>query len=87
MHIASRVKGAIYFLWQLTAETRKFFLKFSKKVPKIDEIFTVNLRITVKKSEDFVNFCGLLRKRELYRKVFKLFDWPFTIVAAVPKNI
>ena len=30
---------------------------FSKKATKIDEIFS---------SEDFVNFCGLLRKHKLY---------------------
>ena len=42
---------------------------FSKKATKIDEIFTVNLRVTtyvLSNGEDFVNFCGLLRKRELY---------------------
>ena len=41
---------------------------FSKKATKIDEIFTVDLTITTYckiDGEDFVNFCGLLRKREL----------------------
>ena len=43
---------------------------FSKKDTKIDEIFTVDLTITTYcqiEGEDFVNFCGLLRKRELYK--------------------
>ena len=43
---------------------------FSKKATKIDQIFTGNLTFTydVKcqiDGEDFVNFCGLLRKYEL----------------------
>ena len=48
-----------------------FFIKFmfSKKATKIDEIFTVNLTVTTYcqiDGEDFINFCGLLRKQELY---------------------
>ena len=42
---------------------------FSKKATIIDEIFTVNLTVSSKcqiDGEDFVNFCGLLRKNELY---------------------
>ena len=42
---------------------------FSKKATKIYEIFTVDLTVTTYcqiDGEDFVNFCGLLRKRELY---------------------
>ena len=42
---------------------------FSKKATKIDKIFTVDLTLFSKcqiNSEDFVNFCGLLRKHELY---------------------
>ena len=42
---------------------------FSKKATKIDEIFTVDLKVCSKRqsdSEDFVNFRGLLRKYELY---------------------
>ena len=35
---------------------------FSKNATKIDEIFTVD-------GEDFVNFCGLLRKHELYMQI------------------
>ena len=44
---------------------------FSKKATKINEIFTVNLTVTTYliDDEDFVTFCGLLRKRELY--IFK----------------
>jgi hypothetical protein len=42
---------------------------FSKKTTKIDEIFTVDLTVRSKcqiDGEDFVKFCGLLRKHELY---------------------
>ena len=39
---------------------------FSKKAAQIDEIFTVDLTICQINGEDFVNFCGLLRKHELY---------------------
>ena len=41
---------------------------FSKKATKIDEIFTVDLTLCGEcqiDSEDFANFCGLLRKHEL----------------------
>ena len=41
---------------------------FSKKATKIDQIFTVDLTLCSKcqiHGEDFVNFCGLLRKHEL----------------------
>ena len=49
------------------ADTIKFM--FSKKATKIDKIFTVDLTVTTYcqiDGEDFVNFCGLLRKLELY---------------------
>ena len=51
---------------------------FSKKDTKIDEIFTVNLTLCSKfqiDGEDFINFCGLLRKQKLKRPnpVFVLF--------------
>ena len=44
-----------------------YFLKFmfSKKATKIEEIFTVDLTVYSKcqiDDEDFVKFCGLLRK-------------------------
>ena len=42
---------------------------FSKKATKFDKIFTVDLTLTAYcqiNGEDFVNFCGLLRKHELY---------------------
>jgi hypothetical protein len=43
---------------------------FSKKARKIDKIFTVDLTLCISKCQiddkDFVNFCGLLRKHELY---------------------
>ena len=41
---------------------------FSKQVTKINKIFTVDLTLTTQcpiDGEDFVNFCGLLRKHEL----------------------
>ena len=44
---------------------------FSKKATKINEIFTADLTLCSKcqiNSEDFINFCGLLRKHELYLK-------------------
>ena len=55
-------------------ETHKHALKFmfSKKATKSDEIFTVDLTVTTYcqiDGEDFFNFCGLLRKRELYMNV------------------
>ena len=42
----------------------------SKKVTKIDEIFTDDLTLCSKckiHGEDLVNFCGLLRKHELQK--------------------
>ena len=42
---------------------------FSKKATKIDENFNVDLMVTIYCHIDveyFVNFCGLLRKRELH---------------------
>ena len=42
---------------------------FSKKATIIDKIFTVDLTLCSKcqfDGEDFVDFCGLLRKHELY---------------------
>ena len=48
---------------------------FSKKATKIDEIFTVDLTLCSKcqiNGEDFVNFCGLLRKYELKMKLEKI---------------
>ena len=41
---------------------------FSKKATKFDEIFTVDLTLCSRcqiVGEGLVNFCGLLRKREL----------------------
>ena len=45
---------------------------FSKKATKIDKIFAVDLTLCSKcqiDDEDFVDFCGLLRKHELYYRV------------------
>ena len=44
---------------------------FSKKATKFEKIFTVDLTLCCKcqiDSEDFVSFCGLLRKHEIYLK-------------------
>ena len=44
---------------------------FSKTATKIDEIFTADLTLFSKcqiDGEDFINFCGLLRKHELNPK-------------------
>ena len=44
-------------------------LVFFKKATKIDKIFIVDLTVCSKcqiDGEDFVKFCGLLRKHELY---------------------
>ena len=59
----------------LIAYLVSYFLKFvfSKKATKIDEIFTVDLTLCIKcqiDGEDFFNFCGLLRKLELYQEQF-----------------
>ena len=42
-------------------------LMFSKKATKIDKIFTINLTVCSKcqiDGEDFVKFCGVLRKHK-----------------------
>ena len=48
---------------------------FSKKAIKIEKIFTIDLTVTTYRQidgEDFVNFCGLLRKCELYNEIEKI---------------
>ena len=49
---------------------------FSKKATKIEEIFTVDSTVICSKcqidGEDFVKFCGLLRKHELYYILFSM---------------
>ena len=48
---------------------------FSKKATKIDTIFTVNLTVCSNRQidcEDFINFCGLLRKRDFYKRSVNL---------------
>ena len=49
---------------------------FSKKATKIDQLFTVDLTLCSKcqDGEDFVNFCGLLRKHKLYEQSQLLSD-------------
>ena len=51
---------------------KNFLLKFmfSNKATQFDKIFTFDLTLCSKcqvDGEDFVNLCGLLRKRELYQ--------------------
>ena len=53
-------------MYSVVAESVKVF--FSKKVKKIDKIFTTYLTLTHCQigSENFVNYYGLLGKQELY---------------------
>ena len=47
-----------------------FKFMFSKKATKFDKIFAVDLTLFGKRQidgEDFLNFCGLLRKHKLYK--------------------
>ena len=58
---------------------------FFKKVAKFDKIFTVDLTLTTYSQidgEDFVNFCGLLRKHELYNvhNYSKPFEGVFSVL-------
>ena len=46
---------------------------FSKKATKIDEIFTIDLTLTTYfqiDGEDFIIFCGLLRKQKLKKTTY-----------------
>ena len=55
---------------------------FSKMATKIDEIFTVDLTVCSKcqiDSEDFVKFCGLRRKHELYQNWSDLLGEQFLV--------
>ena len=59
-----------YSNW-VAKEVHEILLKFvfSKKATKFEKIFTVDLTLTTYcqiDGEDFANFCGLLRKHELY---------------------
>ena len=57
----------------------------SKKATKFDEIFTVDLTLTTYcqiDGEDFVNFCGLLRKHELYHVNVKTIEQSAQIFVA-----
>ena len=61
----------IVIAMDILMEMEKVGLKFmlSKKATKIDEIFTVDLTLCSNcqiNGEDFVIFCGLLKKHELY---------------------
>ena len=61
----------INFDWKVSFMYLKFV--FSKKVTKIDEIFTLDLTLTTKcqiADEDFINFCGLLKRHKLYCSIY-----------------
>ena len=58
----------IFFDFMLSLNYAVKFM-FSKKATKIDKIFTADLTLCSTcqiDGEDFINFCGLLRKHELY---------------------
>ena len=58
---------------------------FSKKATKIDEILTDNFTLCSKRQidgEDFVNFCGLLRKYEIYNR----FHFPIQTLNSRPSS-
>ena len=57
-----------YFFQKCMIGSTHIKFVFSKKATKIDEIFTVDLTVCSKcqiDSEDFENFCDLLKKHEL----------------------
>ena len=60
---------AIFVLIKNSLEDFLLKFMFSEKATQIDEIFTVNLTLCKCQidCEDFVNFCGLPRKHELYK--------------------
>ena len=69
--LKSERHGGFFHCPKVGAENYPELLKFmcSKKATKIDEIFTVDLIVWSKcliDGEDFINFCGLLRKYKLY---------------------
>ena len=66
----------------LEQETNVLKFTISEMATKINKIFTVNLTVCSNRQidiEDFVNFCGLLRKHEhnlWYQELAKLFEGP-----------
>ena len=48
---------------------------FTKKATKVDEIFTVDLTLTACQigGEDFLNFCGLLRKHDFTSSLLSVY--------------
>ena len=59
------------YMW--ASDSIYFLVKFrySEKATKFDKIFAIDLTLCIKcqiDGEDFVNFCGILRKHELYTK-------------------
>ena len=75
--------------WFILTRISKFSLKFtfSEKATKIEKIFTINLTVWNNRQiddEDFVNFCGLPRKHELY--TIQLHCWFDEFFQKVPRN-
>ena len=59
---------------------------FSKKTTKIDQIFTVELTKCQIDCDEFFNFCGLLRKHELYGHFLARYGLKSSIVANKTKE-
>ena len=56
-----------------------FYIKFMfpRKATKFDEIFTADMTLCCKcqnYGEDLFNFCGLLRKRDLYLETISIYE-------------
>ena len=69
-NIKGKLKIFLVYIFSIPKQEGKFSLKltFSEKATKIDKIFNVNLTVCSNRQihgEDFVNFCGPLRKHEL----------------------
>ena len=74
-HVWKSKKNLASCVWIYLVDVK---FMFSKKATKINEIFTVDLTFCSERQidgEDFVNFCGLLRKHKRY--VIKLGSWYF----------
>ena len=66
VYLPTYVRAKSLYVYSKSHAVIKFV--FSMKATKIDEIFTVDLTVRSKyqiDGEDFVKFCGLLRKHEL----------------------
>ena len=69
VHNIAAVEFLLHLISLLSCSQGLLKFIFYKKAKKIDEIFTIDLTLCSKcqiDGEDFINFCGLLRKHELY---------------------